>query len=249
MPAKQIDVFLMIKPTERGHFARTVTRGGKTTVVGKFLEPGPLWSHLKAELGSKGYTLNVVGPGDPPVKPTVREVSASLSSAEVTVFVGHGAGDTSAPHFVAVQLLLNDGLIQSPDGMLTAKWGADGHTFFPDPNGALGKVKVKNVTGVFTCNSDEKLPAAFDVAEGGLLITNDGGADGETAIGTLEQAAYDFVRTYALNSGNVHQAMAAAQATFRQRAKRIPMDTGDTLHEHFTWPTRKTQPDPGDYYH
>jgi hypothetical protein len=244
----QIDVFLMFKPTDRNGFTRTVTRAGKTTVVGTVLEPGPPWSHLKAELAAKGYTLNVVGPGDPPPKPTVQQVSASLSSAEVTVFVGHGGGDTSAPHFVADQLLLNDGLIQSPDGMLTAKWSADGHTYFPDPGGAWGKVKVKNVTGVFTCNSDEKLPQAFDVPEGGHLITNDGGADGETRIGTLEQAAFDFVRTYGLSSGNVPQAMAAAQATFRAKGKTFAKDKGDALHDHFTWPTRKTQPDPGDYY-
>jgi hypothetical protein len=238
MATKQIDVFLMFKPTDRNTFTHTFTKNGKTTFGKTDLEPGPPWSHLQAEIGPKGYTLNVVGPQDPakPVKPTVQEVSDSLSNAEVTVFVGHGSGNISNNHFVADQLQLNDGLIQSPDGLLKAKWSEDGATYFPATGSTAAKVKVNRVTGVFTRNSDEELPNAFDVPAGNHLITNDGGKDGETRIGTLEQAAFDFIRIYALNSGNVQQAMAAAQATFREKGKKDAKDAGDKLHDYTTAP-------------
>jgi hypothetical protein len=236
MATKQIDVFLMFKQTDRNTFTRTRTQNGKTTVLGTDLETGPDWSHLQGAIGPKGYTVNVVGPQDPPVKPSVQQVSDSLSNAEVTVFVGSASGNINNNHFVGDQLLLDDGLIQSPDGLLKLKWSENGPTYFPATGGKSAKVKVNRVTGVFTCNSDEELSKAFDVPEGSHLITNDGGADGRTRIGTLEQAAYDFIRTYALNSGNVQQAMAAAQATFRQKGTKDATDKGDTLHDHTPTP-------------
>ncbi len=247
----QIDVFLTFKPTDRNTFTRTRTdpKTGRTTVLGTDLETGPSWVHLQTELKSKGYTLNVLGPQDPPVFPTVDQLWHSLASSEVTVFVGHGRGDTQVPHFVSEQLQLDDGFIQSPDGLMRAKWSADGRTITPTPGSNPVKVKINRVTAVFTCNSDQQLPEAFDVPEGSYLVTNDGGADGETRIGTLEQVAYDFIRTYAFNGGFVQGAMAAAQATMREKGKKSVKDKGDTLNYHTPLvPPRKTQPDPGDYY-
>ena len=40
----------------------------------------------------------------------------------------------------------------------------------------------------------DEMPNAFDLAPGSHLITNDGGKDGLTRIGTLEWGAAEFVR-------------------------------------------------------
>jgi hypothetical protein len=129
-------------------------------------------------------------------------------------------------------LRLDDGLIQSHDGVLKAKWSEDGSTFYPDKGATWAKLKANKVTGLFTCNSDKELPNAFDVPTDSHLLTNDGGADGETRIGTLEQAAYDFIRSYALSGGDVTKATAAAQATFVLKGEKFAGDKGDKLHLH-----------------
>lgn len=214
---------------------RNYTKKGGTIVY----EPGPNWNALKTEAVRKGYRLNVYGP---PAHPTVNEVLASLSTAEVTLFIGHGAGTAKGTKWISNELQLSDGMIRSPDGLYQGKWNANKLT--PKDATPPAKVKTNRVTGLFTCNSDTELPTAFDIPSDSELITNDGGKDGMTRVGTLEQAAYDFIRRYMSSGGKVHQAMATAQATFTRKGARFASDDdGDTLHAH--GPAGAGSPAPG----
>lgn len=47
-------------------------------------------------------------------------------------------------------------------------------------------------------------------------MTANGGQDGETAVGTLEKAAYAFTRTYVNNNGNIGRAVNAANNALHQ---------------------------------
>jgi hypothetical protein len=223
---KKIDVFLVFERNQRNSY----TYKGVTTIG-----PGPNWLGLIAELEAKGYDLTVDGR---PAAPTVQDLTESLKTAAVTVFVGHGIGSKHGERFVATQVKLVDGLIQSSDGILKAKFSNDGKTYYPDNGATWEKIQVSNVTAVFTCNSNSELPRAFDQNPGSYLITNDGGKDGVTRIGTMEQAAYEFVRTYA-STGKPQAAVQAAQRTFDTLAKGFASDQGDTLKMDFVPWTRR----------
>jgi hypothetical protein len=219
--ARKINVFLMFEANQRNSFTSHRTR---TTTI----EPGPNWPALVAELKGKGYDLTVDGP---PSGPTVQALLDTLAAAEATVLVGHGGGSRRGGKFVADQLKLRDGLVQSPTGILRATWNQDKSGYTPAANAAWAKPRAKAVTAIFTCNSDTELPKAFGLAVDGHLVTNDGGDDGVTRIGTLEQAAYDFIRKF-VSSGSVGDAMQAAQMTFNAKGARSTKDKGDTLHIH-----------------
>jgi hypothetical protein len=224
--AKKIDVFLVFERNQRNSY----TYQGVTTIG-----PGPDWLGLIAELEAKGYDLTVDGP---PAAPTVQDLTDSLKTAAVTVFVGHGIGSKHGERFVATQVKLVDGLIQSSDGILKAKFSKDGKTYYPDSGATWEKIQVSNVTAVFTCNSDSELPRAFEQNPGSYLVTNDGGKDGVTRIGTMEQAAYDFVRTYA-STGQPQAAVQAAQKTFDTLGKRYAADRGDTVRSNYVHRPRR----------
>jgi len=214
---KQIDVFLMFEPTDRN----SLTVKGKKTI-----EKGPDWEALKVEVARKGYTLIVNGP---PSNPAVSEVTNSLSTAGVTVFVGHGSSvATGGSQFVSGQLKLADGMINSPDGLYQGKWS--GRELTPDAGTTPAKVRINKVTALFTCNSHAALPKAFEIPEDSALITNDGGTDGLTRIGTLEQGAYAFVRRYVSSGGSTAKAMEKAQITFVSKGKEYLGDRKDKLH-------------------
>jgi hypothetical protein len=212
-----IEVFLMFEPTDRNFRTK---KAGKTVV--KTVEAGPNWKQISDDLRKQGYTLTVHGPS---YHPSVQEIQDSMQNAEVTLFVGHGVGAFAGPKFISTKIELKDGFIRSPDGIFTGQWNA-GTLENKTP---LGKLKINKVTGLFTCDSTDKLPDAFDLPPGNHLITNDGGQDGETRIGTLELGAAEFVTWYSRTKGNVGTAMSKAQFLFTVKGRGFPSDKGDTL--------------------
>ncbi len=216
-----IDVFLMFKPTERN--GRTFKSGAPSTV-----ESGPNWSGIQNIAAHAGYKVVLHGPS---TTPSISEVNDSMQNAEVTLFIGHGHGTTdhsdAVPKWVSNRIKLADGTIQSPGGVFQGRWTNDG--FIRDSAGQ--KVALKNVTGIFTCNSFSKMPDAFDQKEGSHLITNDGGSNGLTRVGTLEAGAAAFVQEYVRTKGNVASGMARAQRVFVAHGAEWESDKGDKLHD------------------
>jgi len=212
----KIDVFLMFDPSDRNF----EIKNKKKTV-----EKGPNWEAIKVELTRRSYDLTVYGP---PYHPTVQDVQDSMSSAEVTLLVGHGGVTPGTPvgaKWITDQIMLNDGFIRSPDGVFSGKW--NGSTLDGAKNS--GKLRINRVTGIFTCNSSDKMPGAFDLPPDSHLITNDGGPDGFTRIGTLEQGASEFVLEYVRKRGDVAKAMTKAQVRFRTNGRAYAGDKDDTL--------------------
>src|SRR5262249_6871422 len=202
MTMPKIDVFLMFDPSDRNF----EIKNKKKTV-----EKGPNWEAIKVELTRRSYDLTVYGP---PYHPTVQDVQDSMSSAEVTLLVGHGGGGPRPPlggQRGSGHKMLHEGCIHSSDGAFSGKW--NGSTVDGAKNS--GKLRINRVTGIFTCNSSDKMPGAFDLPPDSHLITNDGGPDGFTRIGTLEQGASEFVLEYVRKRGDVAKAMTKAQVRFR----------------------------------
>ena len=213
-----IEVFLMFEPSDRN----TMTTKKVTTT-----ESGPNWTWIANHVAKSGYTLKVHGPS---VHPSLKDIQDSMSTAEVTLLVGHGAatpGGAAGPKWVTDQITLTDGMIRSPDGAYVGKW--NGSTLDGAKN--TGKLTINKVTGMFTCNSTDEMPKAFDLPEGSHLVTNDGGGDGFTRIGTLELGAAEFVKEYVRKKGDVSKAMAKAQHLFIRKGRRYAGDKGDTLSE------------------
>jgi hypothetical protein len=128
-----------------------------------------------------------------------------------------------APHphgskWVTDQVVLSDGTIRAADGLIVGKWTKQQKTEQLDDKKSLGKLKINKVTGVFTCNSTDKLSEAFDIPSGSHLITNDGGTDGLTRVGTLEWGAFAFVQGYAETKGRVEGSMKKAQDKINDKA-------------------------------
>jgi len=209
-----IEVFLMFKPTDRN----SQTKDKKKTI-----EPGPSWKSIDVELRKNGYTLIVHGPD---FHPSVQQIQDSMRNAEVTILVGHGASMVNSAKFISDHIDLSDGVIVSPTGVLVAKPNANGG---PAQRTPIGKLQINKITGVFTCNSTDKMPDAFDLPPGSHLVTNDGGAEGLTRIGTLELGAAEFVRWYGLTKGDPKRAMSHAQSVFTEKGKVWPRDKGDKL--------------------
>src|SRR5260370_20233604 len=142
-----VEGFLMFNPSDRNSL---------TTRKGTTIEPGPDWEAIGVEIGRNGYTLTIHGPS---IHPTVKEIEQSMKTAEVTLLVGHGSGgtDTSgpSPKWISTQIKLDDGMISSPEGIFKGKW--NGGTL--DNSQKEGKVAINKVTGIFTCNSTDKLPS------------------------------------------------------------------------------------------
>jgi hypothetical protein len=209
-----ITVFLMFGPKDRNGRGNTK-------------EDGPDWKAIKAEVAKSGYTLNV--DTHLPFIPTVSQIQDALSNSEVVLFVGHGASAPGAhgTKFVSAQMQFTDGMIKSPDGYLIGQWTAAKDRLDHAKN--AGKPQLNKVAGLFTCNSTDEMPNAFDLAPGSHLITNDGGKDGLTRIGTLEWGAAAFVRSYARTKGDVRKSMASAQAVFADKGTEWAPDEGDKL--------------------
>ena len=226
----EIEVFLMFAPSDRN--GKKFSDGSTTT------EPGPDWKAIGVQIGRTGYTLKIHGPS---IHPTVNEIQESMKNAEVTLLVGHGSGSTDTsgpgPKWISDQIKLDDGMIASPNGLYQGKW--NGGTLKESTKPA--KVTLTNVTGIFTCNSYTKLPDAFDQQTGSHLVTNDGGPDGMTRVGTLELGAAEFVKEYARTKGDVSRAMRKAQVLFIAKAEEWKKDKGDTLHDKPSPPAAKVQ--------
>ena len=218
----KIDVFLMFGPSDRS-FIDKKDPESKKKIRTKIAPPN--WKSIGVELRRKGYELTVYGPS---INPAVQDIQDSMSNAEVTLLVGHGAVTPSAAggsKWITDQIKLKDGFLRSPDGVFTGKWNGGK---LEEPKNS-GKLKINKVTGVFTCNSTDKMPDAFDLQPGSHLITNDGGEDGLTRVGTLEWGAAEFVLEYVRKKGNVSKAMNKAQVKFKERGEKYKGDADDLL--------------------
>jgi hypothetical protein len=220
-----IDVFLMFDPkVGRNYWQETDPKTKKPT---KKRDPDPIpdWKALETRATQKGYTLVVHGP---PSNPLAQDIQDSMTKADVTLFVGHGSNPTpAAGKFVTDQIVISDGTIKAPDGLIVGKWTKRDQL---DNKVGRGKLKINKVTGVFTCNSTDKLPNAFDIPSGSHLITNDGGKDGLTRVGTLEWGAFAFVQSYIENKGQaqqVEQSMKNAQDMIEKKAYGKGFPSGD----------------------
>jgi hypothetical protein len=213
----KIEVFLMFDPKDRN----SITKKGVKTI-----ERGPDWGWIVRDARRQGYEVVV---HEPSIHPKAAQIQSSMQNAEVTLLVGHGGATNPGnlgPKWISDQIKLVDGVIRSPDGLYTGKWKANG-SVLDSPN-KIGKLKINRVTGIFTCNSTDRLPEAFDLPSGSHFITNDGGKDGLTRVGTLEKGAAEFVKEYVRSKGNVQQSMGKAQILFIQMGKHYSRDKGDT---------------------
>jgi hypothetical protein len=132
--------------------------------------------------------------------------------------------------WVSTSIKLTDGMILAPNdtwtgGLVLGTW--EGGILNPSSSKAV-KPKVNEITGLFTCNSHDKLREMFEVPEGGEVVTNDGGADGFTRVGTLENAAYAFVESF-IKKGDTKASAAKAQAVFKKSGKLYSGDKGDSI--------------------
>lgn len=210
MASPAIDVFLLFGPGDRNTYNNKVL-------------PGPNWNGLVGDAKKGGYQLTVSGPA---FKLSVKVISDSFANSEATILVGHGGGSFQGKKFVSSQIKLSDGLVLSPDGLYEVSWSGNVFTPIKKPT---SKIKINRVTGLFTCNSHETLPQAFDIPSGDSLVTNDGGTDGETRIGTLENCAFAFVKGYVGSKGDVTKSLAKAQAVIKASGKGFANDKGDKL--------------------
>jgi hypothetical protein len=228
MANRIIDVFLAFQKSDRNTV--TIKSGGKTTTT---IGTGPEWHWLRNKALKQGFQLNVNGP---PYTPSAATFTDSLKNSEATILIGHGAGTVVAKKWISSQLDLSDGRVFAPS--------ADG-----DPAAGLyltqgdktvnqSRPKTNRVTAVFTCNSHDLLPKAFEIPEGDVMITNDGGDDGLTRVGTLENTGFAFVEAYIDSNGKIQESVNMAQREMNQgsrdkdngRIKGDPHDAGDRLH-------------------
>ena len=221
-----IDVFLLFDPGDRNTYS---TKEGKVWKVR--LLPGPDWKTLTKQAKKHGFTLNVHGPMS---KVDSATISTSFQSSDLTVIVGHGGGSMEGTKWVSNQIKLTDGVIIAPDdrtpgGLHVGQW--EGGTLKPLPSSpAPARPDINDVTALFTCNSHDRMRDMFNIPAGSSLVTNDGGSDGLTRVGTLEHAAAAFVGKYMSTKGDVKKAVAHAQGVFSEAGKAYSKDKGDKIH-------------------
>lgn len=214
MGDRVIDVFLAFGPGDRNTISGRV--GGKT--VTKAIS-GPSWTWLQRKAARQGFKINVSGPS---FHPSASAFTDSLKNSEVTILIGHGGGNFVNKKWVSSAVDLADGLIVVPSdpklkpGLYLTK---DGKTVSQS-----APPKINKVTGIFTCNSHDVLPKAFEIPSGDVMITNDGGADGLTRVGTLENTGFAFVEAYVNSNGKIEESVRYAQRTMNQGSA----DTTDT---------------------
>jgi hypothetical protein len=197
--ARTIDIFLTFKPTDREY-----RDYGNRRVYDK----SPDYEGLKERGRKAGFNVVVHDLSGS----TTTAVTNSLQTAEITSIVGHGSGPTMGGRFTAVAVSLNGGEI-GPGGVRTTTADARG-TVTPVGPKTDPPVDNNTVTGLFTCNSADQLPKAFDTANlftNQSMVVNTGGNNGLTSVGTLENANYAFVDTYIKTNGDVKTSVAAAQ--------------------------------------
>lgn len=220
MGDRVIDVFLAFGKGDRNTI--TGTSGGKK--VTKAVS-GPSWGWLTGKAAKQGFRINVFGPS---FQPSASAFTDSLKNSEVTILIGHGGGNFVSKKWVSNAVDLADGMLVVPSDA-TLKPGLyltkDGKTVSQS-----APPKINKVTGIFTCNSHDVLPKAFEIPSGDVMITNDGGADGLTRVGTLENTGFAFVEAYVNSNGNVGDSVKYAQRTMDQGS----MDTTDKDLGHIT---------------
>jgi hypothetical protein len=225
MSTPVIDVFLMFDPGDRNTVTTKKDGVRKVTLV-----PGPNWAGLVPYAKKAGFTLKVHGPKKSMDSATI---SDSLKTSVSTIIVGHGGGSFEGKKWVSNQIKLSDGMIIAPDskspgGLMVGEW--EGNTLKPLPSSPTPiKPKTNQLTGLFTCNSHDRLREMFDIPEGSNIVTNDGGSDGLTRVGTLENAAYAFVQEYIRTAGDTKKALVKSQAALKSGGG-YARDKGDKLH-------------------
>lgn len=220
---KIIDVFIAMPPNGQQDY-RTVN--GRP--AGNY--PPPDWGKLQENAAKAGYTVNVHQLSES----TPEAVANSFKNAELTVIVGHGIDlDPQNPNkFTADAAAISGGLV-SVGGIQPAT--AQGGLMIA--TGEATPVSGTGVVGLFTCNSTDVLSSGFPNQ---TVVSNDGGSDGLTTVGTLQQSAFGFVGTYVDTGGNVNAAAATGQRVINNASNRVVNDpaangaratnAGDTLH-------------------
>jgi hypothetical protein len=171
------------------------------------------------------------------MRPSVAALTDSLKNSEATILIGHGVGNYVNKKWVTSQLDLTDGTVFAPSADTD---GPAGLYVTKDDKKVSQNVrpKVNKVMGVFTCNSHDLLPKAFEIPSGDVMITNDGGVDGVTRVGTLENTGFAFVESYLGSNGKVQEALTMAQKELDRGSqdkkngtiKGSAVDKGDALH-------------------
>ena len=206
---ERINVFY----TATGNFRNFVTNAaGKVTRA-----PGPNWNNLKSAASKSGFNVSIHS-GE---SFTASDIASSTKNALVTLIIGHGAqdralsGEAGAKKWVSTHLVIKNEAI-TPSGVVNL---TDGSTSAPLP-------EVSGTLCLLTCNSSDRLGNSFSMLSGSTLVTNDGGRDGLTSIGTLEQAAFAMISVI-VSGGSMEEAVRAGQAVID--GSNIPHDQGDRL--------------------
>lgn len=203
---KVIDVFIAIPPDRQQDYK---TENGRP--AGNY--PLPDWATLKTNAEKAGYTVNVHQLGES----TPKDVAASLKTAELTVIVGHGVDmvPENPTKFTADVVALNGGVI-GVAGIQPARVDENNDII---ATGEATPISGSGTVGLFNCNSTDVLSANGFANQN--VVSNDGGPDGLTTVGTLQQAAFGFVGTYVDTGGDLEKAKETGQRVINNAADRV----------------------------
>ncbi|MBN8733917.1 MAG: RHS repeat-associated core domain-containing protein [Acidobacteria bacterium] len=206
---ERINIFYTVS----GNFRNYVQRGNTRVTT-----PGPDWAKLQSSAAKKGFEVLLHKGGTF----SAGDIANSTKNAFATVIIGHGnmdpnlrAGAGSNKGWVSTHLEVKGEAI-TPNGVVSMK---DGSATGPSPG-------VTNTLCLLTCNSSDRLGGAFSMAVGSTVVTNDGGRDGLTNIGTLEVAGFNIVNGLVAGQ-SVDQAVQTGQTALNQST--LPNDQGDKL--------------------
>jgi RHS repeat-associated protein len=188
---KVIDVFINMGSKDRSH------------------RKGPNWNDIKAKAKERGYQVNIHQMDSI----TLKDISNSLKTSEVTIIVGHSIGLNEGPdkQFRAAAIEVTDGYL-TPQGLQTKPVQGPNGQPMPYTDKILGPVEDSNhATGMFTCNAVPLFSGITLTGQNQTLFANNGGRDGETSAITLERASGAFVDEYTRTQGDVTSSINAAQ--------------------------------------
>jgi RHS repeat-associated protein len=212
---KVISVFLVMSNSDRN----TVTRAGKTTVVG-----APDWQATRDVAAKNGYDVQVFGSrdvaGEGASAPTGAAFETALKNSEVVVYVDHGVGDRGNVPFIPIFIEVDGrGYYSGGTGQVVEQDGGK----ILSPTGGRPETSASVVCN-FSCNSSANSAFFEYKGTGQIQVTVSGGRDGYTTVGTLERAANAFVKAYAKSKGStekrVKAGIAAANRVIREDRKR-----------------------------
>ena len=202
--SKVIDVFIAIPPDKQQDYK--IVNGVRQEIA------TPNWSKLQENAAKAGYTVNVHQLSES----TPEAIASSLKSAELTVIVGHGIdlNPKNPTKFTAEGVAISGALV-SVGGIQPATVDSSGNII---ATGEATPVSGTSTVGLFTCNSTDVMAGAFGNQ---TVVSNDGGTDGLTTVGALQQSAFGLVGTYVDTGGNLEDAVKTGQRVIDNAANRV----------------------------